>query len=128
MRSTACGANQCTGGTVSGDSHLFPDTGAGMALDANASTQWETLGTALPHWWRYRFSAPIDIIEYTIQAGSFSGENPKAWTLEHSGNGIDWTVADTRTGQTGWGATETRTFSFSLPSSVVARPQVFVCT
>ncbi|MFC6997081.1 T9SS type B sorting domain-containing protein [Rufibacter roseus] len=52
-------------------------------------------------WLRLQLNAPAIVGTYTLVSGNDAPErDPKNWTLEGSNNGNDWTVLDTRTGET----------------------------
>jgi hypothetical protein len=110
MHATVGGADQCTGGTADSDTYSSGHL-ASAAFDNNTTTTyWESLGNSGPWWLRYRFSAPTSVAEYSIQGHNFGGEFPKTWTLERSGDGVNWTVVDTQTNITFTGG-QTRTFT-----------------
>lgn len=125
LRTAAGGASVATGGKGSSSSY-----GAGnlssYAFDGNTSTFWETLGGA-PQWLRYRLPAEATIVEYVVRTGPYPQEAPKSWTLEHSGDGVNWTVAHTVTNQIAWTGNEARTFT-AAAAAPPSRPRVFVCT
>lgn len=111
MRGSKGGADQCVGGTASASSAAAAPNDAAAAFD-NSSPHWNTAGAATTGWLRYQFASPVDVLQYTIQAhGITPNRAPKEWTFEHSDDGSSWTVADTRTSQTGWTANEIRTFN-----------------
>lgn len=110
MRATAGGADQCAGGTASASSEFSGSFVAGNAVDNNASTVWSPTSTT--GWWRYQFASAVEVLEYTIQGHPSSPtRDPRDWTLEFSDDGTNWTVTDTRTGQTGWTNGQIRTFT-----------------
>jgi hypothetical protein len=107
MRTTLGGSNACTGGTAS----TSTGTGENTVLDSDNTTGWSA--SPLPHWWKYTFAAPVDIVQYAITfamylPGQFS---PKDWVLEHSDDGTTWTVADTRSGIAEWTGGEQRVYT-----------------
>jgi hypothetical protein len=127
MRATVGGADQCSGGTATASTS--GGGAAANAFDNSASTRWSTDNLVLTGWLRYQFAAPVDIVEYTIQAHPIAPDrSPKNWTLEYSDNGSSWTVADTRSNQVSWLVSQIRTFSPFVSAPVPARSHVFVCT
>jgi len=84
---------------------------AANAADNNVSTYWESNNPAT---WQYDFASAKKIRQYTITAnGDFStgGKAPTAFRLQYYDVGTTtWVTVDIRSGVTGWGANETRTF------------------
>ena len=83
------------------------------AFDNNSDTRWGVgatsgiLSVALS-------SAKI-IAGYSIRArnDSYLIDSPKAWTLEGSNDGMNWTVLDTQSGVTSWSMNERKEFTVS---------------
>lgn len=115
LRASIGGADQCTGGTAATRSFTNNSERADLAFDDSNSTQWvdDTSGTT---WIQYMFPSAITLAQYGIRARSSSTEQtPKNWTLQKSTNrGLTWTAVDTQTNQTGWSASELRTFSVAM--------------
>jgi hypothetical protein len=130
MRATTGGADQCNGGTAIASVQAAP---AGDAFDNTQTTAWRgSAGPVLPAWIGYHFTSAVSVTEYTL-ANTSTADSPRmptAWTLEYSDDGTTWTVADTRTGQTGWVDGQIRTYTAAPEAGAAAsaRPQVFVCT
>ena len=64
----------------------------------------------------YEFNTPTVVDCIRLQNSEKWGETtraPKAWTFEGSNDNVNWTVLDTRTGQTGWTSIEYRTYVFA---------------
>lgn len=126
MHTTVGGSNACTGGpagAASANSETNVTTSAAnKALDVDGTTYWESnTGASSGYWWRYHFASAVDIVEYTIKRDALAvSEAPKTWTLEHSGDGINWTVADTRSSETGWTSGEVRTYTLSGAAALLA--------
>lgn len=116
MRATAGGSDQCTGGTASSDSHFSSSYAASAAFDdiTNGSFPWAS-NSGFPHWIKYAFASPVVVAEVTLRmptvAYGGANERPKDFTIEWSDDNSSWTVARTVTGQTGWSASEVRTYS-----------------
>lgn len=124
LRTAPGGASVATGGKADASSGVP----ALRAFDADPATFWQSATVPAPWWLRYRLPSELAIVEYSITApaGTVTPETPRSWTLEHSGDGVSWTVADTRTGQQAWTPGETRTFSANPVTG--RRPAVFVAT
>ncbi len=56
---------------------------------------------------------------YELQMNSLgeSARAPKNWTMKGSNDASSWTVIDTRTNETGWGAGERRVYTIASPST-----------
>jgi hypothetical protein len=120
-----------TGATTAGvtisasSSHPSPTVQPWNAADDNGSTVWSDnpsgLGSevSLPSWWKVDFGAGVTraITAYAIQASADPGQvgiyTPRDWTLQCNDvdTGAGWTTVDSRSGQTGWGVSEKRTFT-----------------
>ena len=130
MHTTIGGSNACTGGPA-GAAAANQETStttktAAAALDADGTTAWESNSAGF--WWRYHFATAVNIVEYSIKRDNFgTSEAPKTWTLEYSGDGVNWTVADTRASETGWTSGEVRTYTVAqlATANVAAMFQVF---
>lgn len=129
MRVSPGGATQCTGNTPISDSVASGSYAVENAFDGNAATDWSSANSNDP-WIGYHFAEDKEIVEYAITASAIYEEySPQAWKLQYSGDGLTWTDADTRSGETGWTGGETRTFSVSAPPSTGARRRpVYVVT
>jgi hypothetical protein len=79
------------------------------------SDAWITSsGQALPSNITVVLPAPVQLTSYTLTSQHVvTGRAPTAWALQGSNDGEAWTTVDTRTGITGWGIQETRTFQIS---------------
>lgn len=106
MAATPGGANLCTGGTGSISSSSLIGSATDI-FDANPATYW--VASSVPAWAEYTFAAPVTITSYAVQTDSGPAYAPKDWTLEYW-DGSAWVVVDTQTNQTGWVASEIRTF------------------
>lgn len=119
MRAVSGGADQCTGGTATASSSESGNPPS-LAVDDSVFSTWAALFSNTTGWWQYQFASAVDVVEYTIQGSNSVNERaPKDWTLEYSDDGSSWTVADTRTGETGWTDGQVRTYS--IASSTLAR-------
>lgn len=107
------------GGTaVASTEYLYSDQSAAKASDGNAATFWQSEFGRSTHpadWWRYDYAGAVEIVAYAIQAQTtYSGYAPENFTLEYW-SGTAWVVADTQTGQTGWGAVGIREYTVGTP-------------
>ncbi|MHC4620559.1 MAG: ubiquitin-activating E1 FCCH domain-containing protein [Planctomycetota bacterium] len=107
----------CSGGTATADSETTGGE-ATKAFDDNTVTFWETT-TAFPHWLQYDFGAGVTkkITKYTLQACyAEPGRMVKDWTFLASNTGVfggEEVTLDTQTNQTGWTASEKRSYTFA---------------
>ena len=77
----------------------------------------------------YHFNVPtrVNTIKlYNPNANMQDTRPPKTWTFEGSNDGETWTVLDERTGETGWGKSEVRTYWF--PNDAEYAYYKFDCT
>lgn len=92
-------------------SGFYATTPPSYAVDGNSGTVW-SLPSAQPWWFQIALGTPGLITTYKIQAsGAYPGYAPKSWILSGSYYGDDWYTIDTRTNETGWSASETRTYT-----------------
>lgn len=116
FRATIGGADQCFGGTALADSYYGTGYEPANAFDHDNETVWAS-SNIFPHWCGYHFPAPVTVAEAAIIATPSSYgdgsrfECPKDFTIEYSDDGSAWTVAQTVTGQVGWGFNEERAFT-----------------
>lgn len=111
MRGSVGGSDLCTGGTATAS----VNSGAASVLfDNSPSSFWDTGGSSQTGWVAYQFPSPVDIVEYTIRAqdnASYLDESPKDWKMQYSDDGSSWYDSfSSVTNQTGWAASEIRTF------------------
>lgn len=72
---------------------------AAKLIDNNVNTKF-LLGSFSSAWMQLEFATPQATGAYTISSANDAPErDPKAWILEGSNNGVDWTVLDTRSNQ-----------------------------
>jgi hypothetical protein len=109
--------DQCTGGTPIGN--MTSAGGLAAAFDNNAGVGAGR--TAVSGQIGYDFGVGItkSIRRYTVTEISTQPETsaPSAWTLEYSSDNSNWTIADTRAGQTGWTNGQVRTFDVSVAAA-----------
>ena len=65
----------------------------------------------------YRFTSASPVIAYYTLTSSSSGVDPTGWTLSGSTNGSDWTVLDTRSGESFAYRNQTRAFKIAAPAA-----------
>jgi hypothetical protein len=117
FRTSASGPQAATGGQPIGESALDSVTyRVQNVFDANNATFWVTLHGfgEMPDWIGYDFGADVNIVEMAFRNrpdGFGVNESPKDFTIEYSGDGDNWTVAKTVTGEAAWAAGETRVYS-----------------
>lgn len=106
FRSSIGGADQCNGGTAiySAQTSGFE---ASKSFDNTTSTTWyiDQNSFPLPQWIGYDFGVgnAKDIVEFALTCWAVS-ESPKDFQLQWSDNGVSWTSAIYRAGET-WSAT-----------------------
>lgn len=92
----------------------FPPGNAidGLPEQSGYKSVWAS--TTLPAWLQLQPTAPTVVTSYgtTVRIGPSVNQAPKDWTLEGSNDGTNWTVLDTRTGETPV-AGESRVYSFT---------------
>lgn len=83
----------------------------------DSPAQWISQTWQSPAWLAYEWGAGtrrIESYDILFNNGTLTSRAPKNWTLE-GWDGGSWTVVDTRTNQTGWAGTETRSFTVANP-------------
>jgi hypothetical protein len=99
--------------------YTFP---ASSAFDNSNSSLWLGAKSGNP-WIRYTYTTGVlsgvyKVMGYSSAAsGSTQGRAPKAWSLQGSNDGTNWTTLDTRSNQTGWGDQEDRQFTIASPTT-----------
>lgn len=114
MRSVSGGANKCSGGAPLANAWDYGGE-PWKAFDSDSATHWSAY--ASPPWLGYHFAEDVSVAEYALTEGFSTSWAPKDFTLEYSADGINWSVADTRTGESAWSASETRVYSVTLPGA-----------
>ena len=84
--------------------NAFDGTGA-------AGTPLRFSSPVVPGWIAYAFRDPVAIVEVAITADTAAARAPKDFSLDYSNDGITWTTAFSKSGQTGWTGDETRAFT-----------------
>ncbi|NGY58007.1 glycoside hydrolase family 92 protein [Lentzea sp. NEAU-D13] len=83
-------------------------------VDGSINTKWLVFATT--GWATFRFPQPQMIRKYSLtSANDEPGRDPKNWTLQGSANGTDWTVLDTRTGETFAERLHTKIYDIAAP-------------
>lgn len=120
------GTDLAFGGIATAGSEAF-STKVENLFDNNLNTDWVTSSNGVANgvaWVQYQFPVKVWIKEYAIspRAGNNAAQTSRGWILEYSVDGIDWTIADTVTGEASWTAGETRVYTVSelqpLPANV----------
>jgi hypothetical protein len=104
-----------TAGTASAD-YYYASSVPAQAFDNNLGTNWDTYGSALPHWLQFLFSSAKKVLGYTLVGYSNPSYSPTAWTIQGSNNGSSWTTLDTRSGIS-WSANEKKWFKVATPGT-----------
>ena len=92
--------------SVSNDNNGGPDAGEGSKklVDNNIDTKFLVfnINDYLPDfWYQLTFPTPKILGAYTFTSGNDAPErDPRDWEMQGSNNGTDWTVLDTKSGQT----------------------------
>lgn len=106
------------GYTASSSTELDASATAYKAFDKSLADY--TTGTFITNvatgWCRLQFPTAVYVASYKITARAVNmTQSPKDWTFQYSDDGSAWTTVDTRTGSTGWGANEERSFTITGP-------------
>jgi hypothetical protein len=98
-------------GTPSANSAVDP---AANAFDDNIGTEWVSNAYPGDNWIAVDLGASYTLTEYRITSQRVvTGRTPTSWLLQGSDTSQTgpWSNVDSRSGETGWGIQETRTFS-----------------
>ncbi|TXS57356.1 GH92 family glycosyl hydrolase [Streptomyces sp. t39] len=88
-------------------------------VDLLPGSKW--LGFEPTAWVEFDTAAPVKVATYALTSANDHAErDPRDWTLKGSVNGTDWTVLDTRSGETFAKRFETKTYGIGTPSEVTA--------
>jgi hypothetical protein len=105
-----------TGGTVTASGENGPGEGKEKAFDGTTSTKWYNPSST--GWIQLQLTAAHIVTQYLVASANDSpGRDPKDWTLKGSNDGTNWTILDTRAGQTFAGRFQTNTYTFSNSTS-----------
>lgn len=103
-------------------SAAHPTYGAAGAFDGQKNLDGRWLAVKADHMFvTYRFNTATKVTTiklYNPNANNETTRPPKAWTFEGSNDGDNWTVLDTRTGQT-WSSGQVRSYSFQNDDAYV---------
>ena len=103
-------------------SAAHPTYGAAGAFDGRKNVDGRWLAVKADHMFvTYRFNTATKVTTiklYNPNANNETTRPPKAWTFEGSNDGDNWTVLDTRTGQT-WSSGQVRSYSFQNDDAYV---------
>ena len=103
-------------------SAAHPTYGAAGAFDGQKNVDGRWLAVKADHMFvTYRFNTATKVTSiklYNPDANNETTRPPKAWTFEGSNDGDNWTVLDTRTGQT-WSSGQVRSYSFQNDDAYV---------
>jgi len=84
------------------------------AFDDNIGTEWTNNTAPAAAWIAVDLGSTYTLTEYRITSQRVvTGRTPSAWVLQGSASSQTgpWSDVDSRSGQTGWGIQETRTFT-----------------
>jgi hypothetical protein len=98
-------------GTPAANSEVDP---ASNAFDDNVGTEWVSNGYPGDNWIAVDLGATYTLTEYRLSSQRVvTGRTPTTWVLQGSDTSQTgpWSDVDARTGETGWGIQETRTFT-----------------
>lgn len=96
LRDSAGGADRTGSGTASASHYYDGSYLPAYACDNNTSTAWANAGGAPPEWWQYDFGAgnAYDIVEISLRPRATKQlECPRAFAIQYSDNGTDWTTS-----------------------------------
>ena len=114
MAESIGGSNVATGGTASASS-TFGGAVASRAFDGNSSTEWSSSSSSMPQWIAYDLGAGVKkhvvSVSITCPGSGFTNRAPKDFDIQYSDDGSSWTTYWSVTNQTGWTASQTRTFN-----------------
>jgi hypothetical protein len=125
LRTSAGGSDVTGSGTTIFSTQLNTSSfAAANAFDNNTSTNWcsNGFGTSGGEWIGYDFGAgnTFNIKEVAFSCRSdFTPDAPKDFTIEFSDDNSTWFSSWSVTGQTGWSAGVTRTFTKPTTSNIV---------
>ncbi|WP_336320442.1 GH92 family glycosyl hydrolase [Streptomyces lavendofoliae] len=81
-------------------------------VDLQPNTKWLTFAPTA--WVEFDLDRPVKVVTYALtSANDHAPRDPRAWTLKGSADGTQWTVLDTREGQSFEKRFETRTYDFN---------------
>ncbi|MEN0130790.1 MAG: glycoside hydrolase domain-containing protein, partial [Brevundimonas sp.] len=84
--------------------------------DAASSTKW--LVRTNTGWLRYKLASAQTVKAYSLtSADDAAGRDPKAWQVQGSNDGADWTTVDTQSNVTFTNRFQTQTFTVATPGS-----------
>jgi hypothetical protein len=90
------------------------------AFDQTTSTTW-AVSSGTTGYVARQIPSALTLTAYAVSnnrgdSGASTSNAPSAWTFEGSNDGSSWTVLDTQTSQTGWGASERRVYPIAAGS------------
>lgn len=96
-------------------SYSYP---AWKAFDGSSSSMWISRVGETPAWIGYEWpdNRFVDQYSITYANGRITTRSPQSWELQ-GWDGASWTTVDSRTDQTGWGGSETRSYTVQSPGS-----------
>ena len=85
------GPNLCTGSAVTA-SHQNGTYVAANAIDGNASTVWETDGSATDKWLAVQLPEAKVVRSFYLSQTAWAGETPRDFLIQGSNDGTNWTT------------------------------------
>ncbi len=84
-------------------------------VDGEPSSKWLTFEPT--GWVEFDLDAPAKVVTYALTSANDHAErDPRDWVLKGSADGEDWTVLDTRTGESFPERFQTRTYDLTAPA------------
>ena len=93
----AAGTNLCIGAIVSA-SGAYGSNAAGLAIDGNPTTCWESGINGAPSWLKVDLGAAQVARSMVIKSTTYTDEIPRDFTLQGSNDNSTWTVIETYAG------------------------------
>jgi len=115
-----CGSptNVAKGGTVSASSPGVSPEDMTKAFDENSATKWYAGDNVNTGWIAYQFASGVTrtVTSYSItSANDMPMRDPVTWQLQGSNDGQNWTVVDSRTGESFASRFLTKSYSCATP-------------
>ncbi|MEU1277145.1 GH92 family glycosyl hydrolase [Streptomyces sp. NPDC005805] len=86
-------------------------------VDLQPGSKWLTFESTA--WLEFDTSEPVKLAAYALTSANDHAErDPKDWTLKGSADGKEWTVLDTRAGESFSGRFQTKTYEIGDPAEV----------
>jgi len=106
------------GGTVTASSPGVPPEDMTKAFDESSSTKWYAGDNVNKGWIGYQFATGVTrtVTSYAItSANDMPTRDPATWQLQASNDGQNWSVVDSRTGESFASRFQTKTYACPSP-------------